>query len=130
MNPGDGSPNRVVGIAKKFKWVTIHVSGVLELYSLTPDAMRAAAPLVSELARPAVLSVAERDSRTSCSRAPASRCRSCTCSSGSCAEAGQPAPAPDHTHMFCALAGDPLAAAMAARGNSNPRRPRPWSATA
>lgn len=115
MNPADGRPNRVVKIAQRFRWLPITISGILQLYSLDADQMRAVEPLVIDHRGPvSYLSLGGiKDIVLESTGQPMPLLH---VQFGPCAERGQPTPEPGSTHMFCARKGDPLARAMEQRG--------------
>jgi len=115
MNPGDGSPNPIVKLAKAFEWTPVDVSGTLRLYSLDADQMTELTPLVEAHRGPiSYLSLADiKDIVLQSTGAPMPLIH---VQWGHCAEAGVPDPIPGSVHMFSALEDDPLALAMAERG--------------
>lgn len=115
MNPGDGSPNRIVKLAKAFEWTPVDVSGILRLYSLDADRMAALTPVVERHRGPiSYLSLAGiKDIVLQSTGRPMPLLH---VQWGHCAEAGRPEPVPGSVHMFSALEDDPLAHEMAERG--------------
>lgn len=116
MNPGDGSENRVVTNLTRFKWAPVHAGLTLELYSLDADAMREAAPVVTEQRGPlSYLSLRGiKDIVLESTGAPMPLLH---VQFGPFAAAGVPSPVQGHTHMLCALRDDELSKALGRLGH-------------
>ena len=115
MNPGDGSPNRVVKLMLRFRWAPLSVPALLEIYSLDAPRMRVTAPILEKHRGPvSYLSLAGKKELTlESTHAPLPLLH---VQFGACAESGSPAPREGFTHMFCVPGGDPLALELASCG--------------
>ncbi len=115
MNPADGSPNRVVSLAGRYRLAPARLGCILRLYSLDADAMRRFRRTVEEHRGPtSFLSLGGiKDIVLRSTGAPMPLLH---VQFGPCAEAGAGEPVEGAVHMFCAPEGDPLDAAMASAG--------------
>lgn len=116
MNPGDGSPNRVLRLFGHWRWTPASLAGTLLLWSLDADQARRAAPLVRELRGPlSWLSLrGVKDIVLESTGAPMPLLHG---QPGEPQPAGAlPEPQLDSVHMLCALRGDPLASALERAG--------------
>jgi hypothetical protein len=115
MNDPAQETNRIVYLANKFRWASSEVAGPLLLFSLGHDEMRHHGPLLEEHRGPlsylSLGGVKDIILQSTGEAMPLLHVQF-----GPCAEPGHPEPLPEHTHMFCSLAGDPLTKALEARG--------------
>ena len=115
MNDPAQETNRIVYLADKFRWASTEVAGPLLLFSLGYDEMRRHASLLEEHRGPlSYLSLGGVKDIVLQSNGEAMPLLHVQF--GPCAESGHPEPLPEHTHMFCGLAGDLLTEAFAAQG--------------
>lgn len=107
MNPGDGSPNRIVKLLGHFRWAPVELASTIEIYSLDRARMEACAETLRRHRGPvSYLSLQGRkDIVLASTGAPMKLLHA---QFGPCAEAGFPTPQDDYNHMFCAPAGDEL----------------------
>jgi hypothetical protein len=114
MNPGDGAENRVVRM-KDHHVLKSSRAATLQIFSCDADAITRLRPVVERHRGPmSYLSLARvKDIVLGSTGKPMPLLH---VQFGPCAEAGLPDPQPDHTHMFCAPAGDPLAEETIALG--------------
>ncbi|MCB9598110.1 MAG: hypothetical protein H6719_35680 [Sandaracinaceae bacterium] len=115
MNPGDGRENGVVRHARRYRLASLHVAGVLGLFSLDEDAMRRLEDIVVQHRGP-VSYLSLEGKKDLIMQSTQARLPLLHVQFGACATRGEAAPRPGHTHMFCALLEDPLVRAMAAEG--------------
>jgi hypothetical protein len=115
MNPGDGSPNRIVRLMKHFRWAPARVATTLQLFSLDSARMAASQPILVRHRGPvSYLSLSgKKDIVLESTRQPMKLLHA---QFGPCAEAGQPAPADGAVHMFCVPEGDALLAELRTTG--------------
>jgi hypothetical protein len=115
MNPGDGSPNRIVRLMSHFRWAPTGLAATLELFSLSAEQMRASEALIREhRGEVSYLSLAgKKDIVLTSSGAPMKLLH---VQFGPCAEPGLPQPQEGAVHMLCAPSGDALALALCSRG--------------
>jgi len=118
MNPGDGSPNRVVKLVSKFRWARSSVGAQLQLYSLDAKAMAEVAPLVAQH-RGALGYLSLRGRKDLLLASTGAPMPLLHVQFGPTAERGEGVsrePRADHAHMFCTPESDPLHRDLLARG--------------
>lgn len=115
MNPGDGSENGVVRHAMRYRLAPFHVGGILGIYSLDAEGMTRLEPLLVRHRGP-VGYLSLEGKKDLIMQSTQARLPLLHVQFGPCAERGVDAPIAGHVHMFCALAGDPLARALEAEG--------------
>ncbi len=117
MNPGDGSENRVVRMAQRYRLVPIGLATVIHLYSLDAEAMRTLAPALEDARGPlGYLSLGGvKDIVLASTGEPMPLLH---VQFGPCAEPALPEPQDDHVHMFCVPEGDPLERRLASAGHA------------
>jgi hypothetical protein len=115
MNPGDGSPNRIVRMMGHFRWARSALATQLSLFSLDTDTMTRVRPVVERHRGPvSFLSLAgKKDIVLASTGRPMPLLHA---QFGPCAEAGASAPQPGHVHMLCAPENDALALELGALG--------------
>lgn len=112
MNPGKGSPNRLVRVFTRFPEVDFHASTTLGIYSLDADLMGRVEPLLKQhRGSIAYLSLKGiKDLRLQSNRQVLPLLH---VQWGATAQATVSAPLPGYTHMFCVPETDHLAIALA-----------------
>ena len=111
MNPGDGSENPVVRHALRYRLAPLEVAGILDIFTLDADAMRAHEPLLVEHRGPvSYLSLEQK--KDIVMQSTGERMPLIHVQFGPCAERGAAEPLPGHTHMFPALRDGELSRAM------------------
>jgi len=115
MNPGDGSPNRVVRLAKHWRWSPMRLAGTLGIYSLDAEAMAEVTPLLSEALGP-VSYFSPRGIKDIVLQSTGEPMALLHAQYGEGLKAAAQEPQPDHVHMICLMEEDPLAQTLARRG--------------
>ena len=114
MNPGDGSPNRLVRIFERFASVTFRCTTTLRLYSLDAEKMSVLAPLLAEhrgtISYLSLQGLKDLRLQSTGQILPLFHVQW-----GATAHQGISEPLPGYTHMFCVPDKDDLALALAAR---------------
>ena len=119
MNPGDGSPNRIVRLVRHFRWAPFEAGPELGIYAVDATAVADLTPLLEQFrGHLGFLSLAgEKDLVLRSTGAPMPLIHVTWDPLGKgVAPSNRKAPQPGHSHMFCVPHGDPLAIALAARG--------------
>lgn len=115
MNPGDGSPNRVVRLLKNFRWAPVRFAVNLEIFSLDHAQMTQAAPLVEKHRGPlkflALSGIKDIVLQSTGKAMPLTHVQF-----GPSGTHGVTAPLPGYVHMLCAPEGDALAQDLRATG--------------
>jgi hypothetical protein len=120
MNPGDGSPNRIVRMLGHFRWLSSALATTLELFSLDEPALRASLDAIERhRGKVSYLSLAGiKDIVLTSTGAPMrlAHVQFGPCSARAGDRGHSPEPLPGHVHMLCAPRGDALAVELRGRG--------------
>jgi GNAT superfamily N-acetyltransferase len=111
MNPGDGSPNRVIRMLKRFRWASSNLGPMLELFSLDAEAAVKWRDQIEHYRGPtSFLSLkGKKDLILESTGRPAPILHY---QFGPCAEQGQLAPGVGSQHLLCSPCDDGLALAL------------------
>lgn len=119
MNPGDGSPNRVVRLVRHFRWAPFELGPELGIYGVDAPTLADLTPLIEQFrGHIGLLSLGGvKDLVLGSTGQPMPLVHVTWDPLGKgVAPMNRKEPQPGHTHMFCAPHGDPMAIALAARG--------------
>lgn len=119
MNPGDGSPNRVVRLVQHWRWSPLRLVGNLGIYSLDAAAMRDVWEVVERARGPLSFSSPRgiKDIVLESTGQPMPLLHA-QFGAERLEGAASREPVAGHVHMLCCLESDPLAAALAERGHA------------
>ena len=115
MNPSDGSENPVTRLAGHVKLVPVSTGPTLVFYSLTQSEMESMRPTI-EFHRGPTTFLSMTGTKNIVLQSTGKPMPLLHLQFGPCAQLGFTAPQPDHVHMFCCPADDPLAEAMLSHG--------------
>lgn len=115
MNPGDGSPNRVVKLMRRWRWTPLSHAGNLQIFSVAAERMELLEPLLEEhrgkISYRSLAGIKDIVLESTGRPMPLIHVHW-----GASAEPELDRPQPGHEHMFCAPDGDPLIGALKDRG--------------
>lgn len=114
MNPGDGSPNRLVRVFERFALVPFRCTTTLKLYSVDADKMRVLTPLLVEH-RGAISYLSLQGIKDLRLQSTGQILPLLHVQWGATVHQGISEPLPGYAHMFCVPDKDDLALALAAR---------------
>ncbi|MBI3557452.1 MAG: GNAT family N-acetyltransferase [Deltaproteobacteria bacterium] len=115
MNPGDGSPNRIVRLISNFRWAPSRLATTLMIFSLDYDQLRRHVGVIERRRGPvSFLSLeGKKDIILKSTGHPMPLLHA---QFGPCADPAAGTPRPGSVHMFCAPIDDALTAEFKARG--------------
>jgi hypothetical protein len=115
MNPGDGTPNRLVQMLLRWPVVPLQLAGILQIYSLDATQMRELEPLLRQhrgaIGYRSLLGVKDLRLQSSGAVLPLLHMQW-----GEALVGAELVPRPGYQHMFCVESQDPLALALAKIG--------------
>jgi hypothetical protein len=114
MDPGDGSPNRVLRLLQRFRWLPFRLATRLHIFSLSCDQVRQSRDFIEDaLGKITFLSL--RGKKDLILEGTGEPLPVLHMQYGGCGEYGTAEPEPGFAHMFCVPEGDQLLATLQAK---------------